>query len=198
MLGGVTCSFKKEIKPFEPYEIWTRVLSWDHKWLYLVSHVAKRGATKPTSYSLQPWRKVQIGQTQQCNGKDPQSAIFATSIAKYVFKQGRRTVPPEDILTMSDLLPLRPTDVKEKQVIQDPSAPHPSSNSSSIPDENESSIGPVVGSIDRVAAREIDEWDWDRVEHMRASGMEIASLMAGLDAAHDAFTAAGIPALGQF
>ena len=30
-LGAVSCSFRKEINPFERYEMWTRVLSWDRK-----------------------------------------------------------------------------------------------------------------------------------------------------------------------
>lgn len=37
--------------------------------------------------------------------KDPQKAVFASSIARYVFKNGRRTVPPEQVLSMCGLLP---------------------------------------------------------------------------------------------
>lgn len=36
-LGAVSCSFRKEINPFERYEMWTRVLSWDRKWVCLSS-----------------------------------------------------------------------------------------------------------------------------------------------------------------
>lgn len=51
-LGGVSCHFKCELKPYEPYEIWTRILSWDRKWIYLVSHIVRAGAAKPDSYAL--------------------------------------------------------------------------------------------------------------------------------------------------
>lgn len=30
-LGEVSCTFKKELKPYEPYDMWTRILSWDDK-----------------------------------------------------------------------------------------------------------------------------------------------------------------------
>lgn len=30
-LGGVSCNFKKELKPYEAYDMWTRILSWDNK-----------------------------------------------------------------------------------------------------------------------------------------------------------------------
>lgn len=30
-LGEVGCSFKKELKPYEPYDMWTRILTWDDK-----------------------------------------------------------------------------------------------------------------------------------------------------------------------
>lgn len=32
-LGAVSCSFRKEISPYEAYDIWTRILNWDEKWL---------------------------------------------------------------------------------------------------------------------------------------------------------------------
>ena len=32
-LGAVSCSFRRELKPYEKYELYTRVLSWDQKWL---------------------------------------------------------------------------------------------------------------------------------------------------------------------
>merc|ERR1711939_591646 len=51
-LGAVSCFFQRQIEPFQAFEVWTRVLSWDRKWLYLVSHVVKKGVIKPNSYVL--------------------------------------------------------------------------------------------------------------------------------------------------
>jgi hypothetical protein len=42
-LGAVSCFFQRQIEPFQAFEIWTRVLSWDRKWLYLVSHIVEKG-----------------------------------------------------------------------------------------------------------------------------------------------------------
>ncbi|KAJ9148845.1 Capsule polysaccharide biosynthesis protein [Pleurostoma richardsiae] len=47
VLGGAQCVWRKEIKPYQSYELWTRVLSWDEKWIYLVSHFVERGRFVP-------------------------------------------------------------------------------------------------------------------------------------------------------
>ncbi|KAJ0309571.1 hypothetical protein COL516b_002818 [Colletotrichum fioriniae] len=41
ILGGAQCVWRKEIARYEKYELWTRVLSWDEKWIYLVTHFVK-------------------------------------------------------------------------------------------------------------------------------------------------------------
>ncbi|KAI2630135.1 capsule polysaccharide biosynthesis protein [Xylaria nigripes] len=86
MLGGVQCSFKREIKPYQRYEMWSRVLSWDRKWMYLVTHYVEKG-TKPAD-----WEKK----------------VFASAVSKYVFKIGRLTVHPAVLIGASGLLPERP------------------------------------------------------------------------------------------
>jgi hypothetical protein len=87
MLGGVQCSFKKEIAPYAGYEMWSRILSWDRKWLYIVTHFVEKGATKNGNWE----------------GK-----IHASALSKYVFKVGRLTVHPAVIIGASGLLPERP------------------------------------------------------------------------------------------
>lgn len=136
-LGGVSCLFRKEIKPYEKFEVWTRVLSWDQKWLYVICHFVKPGVVKPKRYTLQPWRKGKPQQQQQqqeeqdhetegssssrnesggngnptttpSSSSSPHPAIFAAGIAKYVCKKGRLTIPPERVLRASKLLPPKP------------------------------------------------------------------------------------------
>ncbi|KAF6798185.1 hypothetical protein CSOJ01_12773 [Colletotrichum sojae] len=106
ILGGAQCVWRREIAPYEAYELWTRVLSWDEKWIYLVSHFVKAGRFAPGEYAMQPGeiksRKRSGGGGEE---KDPQKAVFASSIARYVFKNGRRTVPPEQVLRECGLLP---------------------------------------------------------------------------------------------
>lgn len=95
-LGGVSCVFKREIKPFQRFEIWSRVLAWDEKWLYIVSYFVLPGTGKAALKSLHDGAK---------KGKefDPNNAILASSLSRYVFKDGRITIRPEDALVYNGL-----------------------------------------------------------------------------------------------
>lgn len=117
-MGAVSCHFKREIKPYARFDIWTRVLSWDRKWMYIISHMVRPGAVQPDGWALQPWKK---GITGKGKGDDAeqdrgewQKAICATSISKYVVKKGRMTVSPEYVLNHSDLLPPAPSDEERR------------------------------------------------------------------------------------
>ena len=95
-LGGVSCTFKKEIKPYEAYDVWSRVLTWDDKWLYIVSHFTRKaGATGQKFGSSQ----------METEAKD---VIFASAISKYVFKRGRKTIPADQVLLALQLVPTGP------------------------------------------------------------------------------------------
>lgn len=123
-LGGVTCTFKKEIKAYQKYEIWTRVVFWDNKWLYLISHFVKPGSRIPTAYSDQPRRawKPKLGTQSKKDSGDKLKAemqeptVYATCMSKYAFKQGRITVPPEEFLRASGLLPDKPEKGEEESL----------------------------------------------------------------------------------
>lgn len=112
-LGAVSCSFRRELRPYDDYEMWTRLLAWDDKWVYIVTHFVKAGAAEPGASSLYP---EQQRQQQPMSGKpgekdeenefvEPGKQIYATAISKCVFKSGRKTVAPELMLRMSGLLP---------------------------------------------------------------------------------------------
>lgn len=108
-VGGVSCTFKKELKPYEAYELWTRVLSWDEKWVYIVTHFVQAGVLEPSKYSLYPQ------QNKSANMKGNEEAIYddiqendavvATALSRCVFKQGRQTIAPTVMLQLSGLLP---------------------------------------------------------------------------------------------
>ncbi|KAF0327742.1 capsule polysaccharide biosynthesis protein [Colletotrichum asianum] len=105
ILGGANCVWRKEIAPYEAYELWTRVLTWDEKWIYLVSHFVKAGKFVPSEYAMQPGSTAKKSRSRGNTVNDPQKAVFASSIARYVFKNGRKTVPPEKALLECGLLP---------------------------------------------------------------------------------------------
>ncbi|KAF5864600.1 hypothetical protein ETB97_007158 [Aspergillus alliaceus] len=79
-LGGVSCIFRREIKPWQRYDLVSRVLCWDDKWLYIVSHFLKPSDHNGASLAAS------------------EDQIFASAISEYVFKGGRRTVKPREIL----------------------------------------------------------------------------------------------------
>ena len=74
ILGSVHTSYHKEIKPYERYEIRSRVLGWDQKWLIILSTFIRPGA------------------------KGKPETILASALSKYVVKKARYTVPPESCL----------------------------------------------------------------------------------------------------
>lgn len=107
-LGATSCSFKKEIKPYEEYEMWSKILSWDEKWIYIATHFVRKGAAKPKSYSLYPQQNSECSSEEELYDQtavDANKAIFATAISKCVFKSGRKTVAPALMMQIAGLLP---------------------------------------------------------------------------------------------
>jgi hypothetical protein len=116
-LGAVSCSFKRELKPYESYELWTRVLSWDEKWIYIVTHFVRKGAVMPSKYTLYPQQNSASERDMKRRASDSSvdnvgsnEAVVATALSKCVFKQGRRTVSPAYMLQESSLLPSKSLD----------------------------------------------------------------------------------------
>jgi hypothetical protein len=85
ILGSVHTSFHREIKPYELYEVRSRVLGWDQKWLVIASFFI-RPATKG--------RRDEV--------------LLASALSKYVVKKGRFTVSPTRCLTTAGWLPPAP------------------------------------------------------------------------------------------
>jgi Thioesterase-like superfamily len=170
VLGGVACTFRKEIKVYQRYEIWTRILCWDEKWIYFVSHFVKKGKVQPKGYSLQPWRRTKTGKYKEGEkastpSPPPQDALLASVVSKCIFKNKRVTIPVELVLQAAGLLPPKPESAdKDRSQIS----------------EGES------------------RWDWARIEEERLKGMKVAEAMAGLSSAHDSFNPEEGPALAEY
>lgn len=211
-LGGVACFFQKEIKPYERYEMWTRVLSWDKKWVYTVTHFVKKGAVAPTEYLMQPngqswwpeWmNKSNVKAQRSLKPNKPQilpekKQIFAFALSKYVFKSHRKTIPPETVFGNCGLLPARlansttpePSSAVNFGLVQNPVIVGPALSAEPVDDLLVSSLGPS-----QVGAQ---EWTWELVEKERQRGMKIAEHMAGLDELKEEFTGDTKPALGVY
>ncbi|KAK8073476.1 hypothetical protein PG994_004375 [Apiospora phragmitis] len=183
MLGAVACNFKREIRPFAGYEMWTRVLSWDRKWLYMVTHFVEKGAVRPRS-----WAAEDFGLThddgKHAGEQDWEKKVYASAVSKYVFKIGRLTVHPAIVIGASGLLPERP----------DGWVATPAGSGMATPAE------PVVGNTDAEAKTEEQEtgWDWTKTEAERVKGHNFAEHFAQLEDLHSAFCGGGQGALGHF
>lgn len=193
-LGAVSCFFQRQIEPLQAFEVYTRVLSWDRKWLYTVSHIVQKGKIKPDSYVLQPWKNSKIRkQKQEQNGEeDLTKYIFATSLARYVFKKGRLTINPEIVLERSRLLPPRPAGVgfpprAEAGDTLDPTAtPFTPATPATNMGESAVIVGEELDSkLEGFRSKEgDDDWTWDDMEKERLRGLELASHFDALNACH--------------
>ena len=207
-LGGVSCQFRKEIKPYEKFEVWTRVLCWDRKWLYVICHFVKPGIVRPKSYLLQPWRKGRQHEEESNGNGDgnatpsPHPAIFATGIAKYVFKKGRLTIAPERVLRASQLLPPKSGDREPLAPISNPAPELTSNNAEAVSADDQirpgNVEGVVVASLKADIADDDGDWTWEKVEGERRRGMKIAEMWGALEELNGELARDGGVALGRY
>ena len=203
-LGAIGCFFQREVPPMARFEIYTRILSWDRKWLYLVSHVVKKGAIKPDSYVLQPWKKgKRAADAKKSDEEDLKKHVYATSIARYVMKKGRLTVNPEIILERSRMLPPRPEGVGLPPRTEDSVVPTPAGENTpagdavvSSPERIATEVSSKLGSDAVVEGEGDDGWTWDKMEAERLRGLKMASHFDQLSGIHDEIRAGEV--LGQY
>lgn len=143
---------------------------------YVITHLVKPGVGRPSSWSLQPWKKSKKA-SQSVDTEKLLSAVYATAIAKYVVKRGRITVPPEQVLMESDMLPSKPEGWTYSEPPSDSSA-------------KEADILPRTLSA--------EDWTWDAIEAERLKGLKIAEHFAAMDGMHGFFDGGKDGALGEF
>lgn len=190
-LGAVFCAFRREVAPWQAYELWTRVLAWDRKWVYLVTHFVVQGKVRPTAWDdgrggggasawFGPLRqkkdKTETAALGEGEGEGFEKYVIATAVSKYVFKVGRFTVHPTILMEQSGLLPERPGGWR------------------SGPNE----VGDEEADLGDVEVGEDEQWDWKRVEHQRREGMKYAAKFAALDGLNQLFDGGEDGALGRF
>ncbi|KAL2841561.1 hypothetical protein BJY01DRAFT_236326 [Aspergillus pseudoustus] len=178
-LGSVFCSFKREIKPYALYEVESRVLAWDQKWMYILS------------FFLAPPAK-----------KGGKRVLYATAVSKYVVKKGRLTIAPERVLRKSGFLPERPEDEASTSAVTDVESKDTSGTGTpaGITAAASGVDGSLVREVLKLQDRDIPEgskleadkrvneaswdgkeWDWQRVEAERVRGMKVLEGFFDLD-----------------
>ncbi|KAL6244006.1 hypothetical protein RBB50_008875 [Rhinocladiella similis] len=199
ILGSVHASFHREIKPYERYEVRSRVLGWDKKWIVIASYFI-RPATK---------------------GKN--EVVLASALSKYVVKKGRFTVSPERCLMTAGWLPEKPANYQSGagQSIESSGSsdtptleldshssteesaeiptPVPQGLPAPVPAPAVKTTSTIVDKLEKVAEKvshelptseplmpltKLDhagEWDWHRIEMERIRGLRIAASWLALD-----------------
>lgn len=179
VLGSVFCSFKREVKPFEPFEIQSKLIAWDQKWAYIIS------------FFLRPAPR-----------KGGKKTLLATAVSKYVVKKGRLTVSPERLLRASGFLPPRPEGASAPLAAESTDASGVGTPASAEGITAESGVdGSLVREVlklndDQVPGRETldaqkkdnagswdsGEWPWERIEQERLRGLGVVEGYSSLDA----------------
>ncbi|KAG4033497.1 hypothetical protein MFRU_004g00050 [Monilinia fructicola] len=191
MLGGVMCNFKREIGIYQAYEMWSRILCWDRKWIYVVTHFVKKGTVRPRGFVLGDgsWLGGGNARFEEQEGEGDavevdEKAIFASAVSKYVMKLGRLTVHPEVVLNASGVLPERP------------GGWHSMDNSGvSTPDMEDSFVD---AKVEEEGVKAGSEWDWKRVEKENQRGLQFAEHFAAMEGLHQEFSGSQGPALGKY
>ena len=68
ILGAATVQFRRELRPFQRFDLVTRVVAWDQKWFYIE-------------------QRFEVG-----------GEVHARAQVRGVIKHGRRTIPPGDMM----------------------------------------------------------------------------------------------------
>ncbi|EXJ76704.1 uncharacterized protein A1O5_01212 [Cladophialophora psammophila CBS 110553] len=196
ILGSVHTSFHKEIKPYERYEVRSRILAWDNKWIVV------------GSWFIRP-----------ASRRGQHEVILASALSKYVVKKGKFTVSPERCFVTAGWLPRRPANCNDlpptdTENTTTTTTTNPSSEPSLIPTPQEGSFAApipasttlqntdnIVAKLETAAAMTGaaaisssleplapltaraggDEWDWHRIEMERIRGLQVAQNWLSLD-----------------
>ena len=221
LLGSISCHYHREIPPYTRYELWSRILAWDDKWFYSVTHIVKPGVAAPKRWTMQPWRtgpgtstSANASPGTQANRspvdettkkKKLKDSVYATSIAKVVVKRGRLTIPPEIVLQRSGLLPPRPETESEAKPEIMPEAklkvdPKPEmANGSADADTNTNANTNANANANANTNPDPNtSWTWHKMEAHRQQGLRLAAKFAELDAAQALFDGGKDGALGEY
>ena len=180
VLGSVHATFRREVRPYERYEVRSRMVTWDQKWLVI------------GSWFVRPAKKGR------------QEEVLACALSKYVVKKGRFTVSPERCWQRAGLLPKRPGEKGEQsngvvlgesrgeEVAEGDQNGHAVEGLTTAvaPD----ALGKVVELDGMVGfdktppghpnngTETAAEWTWDEIEKERLRGLELARGWLALDA----------------
>ncbi|GMM37118.1 hypothetical protein DASC09_044430 [Saccharomycopsis crataegensis] len=86
-VSAVQATFKKEIKPYSRYNVVSRIVAWDNKWIFILSKFILPGQNDRTS---------------------------CTAITRYILKQGRKTIEPREAMKACGLYSKEAEEISQK------------------------------------------------------------------------------------
>lgn len=208
--------------------MWTRLLCWDRKWFYIVTHFVPKGSVAPVGWTLDPPSNFGVLPSflnPKKGGKNgtgtgfpdatvdmsevDRSKIFASAISKYVMKVGRLTIHPEAILSLSNLLPPRQggwnTMSGPSSEVQTPEEGEVDEQTTMLGDSvfthipvAHGAVGSENGGVKEAVAENDAGWTWQMIEAENEKGLKLANNFAELDGLPEAFTGNSAPALGYY
>jgi hypothetical protein len=134
-------------------------------------------------------------------GKDGKVVLYASAISKYCFKEGRKTIRPEEVLMDGGLLPRLPRNFDTGSLATTTSITS-SGESISVSSRTKAVEEDFQRTIMEAGHNQEDEyWTLARIEQERERGQYLANCMLGLDGLLDEFRTGreeGLTHLGLF
>jgi hypothetical protein len=189
LVGAVACVFRKEIKPQQTYELWTRVASWDEKWLYMVTHFVVPGSGRPQEVGLASSHQASVpvgdtmgsGQSPQQQQHEEKHQVLASAVTRMVFKKGRLTVTPAQAFAACNAI--APADAQNET---------DDSSTSSM-----ECIPPVTSAKSNGGLSGSAKLHLEALEPLRKANLPIVQLHKGWDAVHALFDDSGSTVLSR-
>lgn len=105
-LASITNHFLKEIKPFQNYQMHTKIVGWGNKWVWLITIFTVNENFKQINNDFQNLNPLlpesipplYLYQNKNENEKKIGKRICCISLGKLVFKEGRKTLKPWDVV----------------------------------------------------------------------------------------------------
>lgn len=156
ILRSVYCSFRREIKPYQRYEVESRVLGWDEKWMYIGSWFLSRS-----------------------RGKDGKKEVLASALSKYVVKKGRLTVGPARVLEASGYLPERPAGDSGEVEDGEPSNENDGVTATVVPEAASTVLVDIKEGEEPATVQ--GQWDYEAIQRQRLEGLQVVKAFTALD-----------------
>jgi hypothetical protein len=109
-LASIQNHFMKEIKPFQNYEMHTKIVSWGNKWFWLITIFTINEKIKEiinpineNDLNLNVPENLPPLYLNYKNGDKFGKRVCCLSLGKLVFKDGRKTLPPWEAIKLANI-----------------------------------------------------------------------------------------------